>query len=190
MSDDAKAATAAPKKKGKMKKILIFGIGGLLLVGGGTAAGFYAAGIGFGHAEAKEDPNVPHLMPREGVTLTDADKPKPGQAPNPAKYQASYYTLDQPFTSNLRDSDGLAQVALGVSTYYDQRVLDSFKANEMPIRSAILEVMADQDAFVLETPEGKLLLRKQLKQNINDVLKQRTGFGGVDDVYFTSFIIQ
>jgi flagellar protein FliL len=192
MSDEAKAGDegAPKKKKGKLGKLLVFGIGGLLLIGGGVGAGFYAAGMGFGSAQAKEDPNIPKLVPRKGAEVSDADKPKPGQAPNPAKYQASYYTMDQPFTSNLRDSDGLAQVALGVSTFYDSRVLDAFKDNEMPIRSAILEVMADQDAFVLETPEGKTMLRRQLKTAINDTLQKRTGFGGIDDVYFTSFIIQ
>ena len=190
MSDDAKAGATAPKKKSKMKALLIFGIGGLLLIGGGVGAGFYAAGMGIGHAEAKENPDLPHLVPRAGVNVDKHATLKPGQSPDPSKYQASYYTMEQSFTSNLRDSDGLAQVALGVSTYYDERVLDNFKSNEMPIRSAILEVMADEDAFTLETPEGKTLFRKQLKDQINEVLKSRTGFGGIDNVYFTSFIIQ
>jgi flagellar FliL protein len=60
----------------------------------------------------------------------------------------------------------------------------------MPVRSAVLMTLADQDAFVITTPEGKKLLQKALKDSINDVLKSREGFGGVNDVYFTSFIIQ
>jgi flagellar FliL protein len=161
-------------------------------VGGGVSAGFYAAGFGLGGASAaeREDPNMPKLVAREGIKPAPPLHLKPGQQPDPTKYQASYYTLDQPFTSNLRDSDGLAQVALGVSTYYDQRVLDNFKNNEMPLRSAILDVLANEDGFVIETPEGKAMLRKQLRATINEVLRQRTGFGGIDNVYFTSFIIQ
>ena len=60
----------------------------------------------------------------------------------------------------------------------------------MPVRSAVLMTLADQDAFVITTPEGKKELQKTLKGAINDVLKQREGFGGIDSVYFTSFIIQ
>lgn len=177
------------KKKGK-KKLLVLVLGGLLLVGGGVGGAMFAMGIGFGHAEAAPGADLPKLVAKPGVTLTAADQPRGDAEPNPAKYAATYYTLDQPFTSNLRDTDGFAQVALGVSTFYDARVLDSFKDNEMPIRSAILEVLADQDGFVLATPEGKTMLRRQLKQAVNGVLKQRSGFGGIDDVYFTSFVIQ
>lgn len=187
MSDDA--GDAPKPKKGGKKKLLMMALGGLALVGGGVGGAMYATGMGFGHAHAAE-PDLPKLVARKGVTLTAADVPKGDALPDPAKYQASYYTLDQPFTSNLRDSDGFAQVALGVSTYYDSRVLDNFKDNEMPIRSAILEVLADQDAFVLQTPEGKTMLQRQLRQVVNTVLKQRTGFGGIDDVYFTSLVIQ
>lgn len=184
---DTEGAAPKPKKKGK-KKLLVLALGGLLLAGGG-AGGAYVMGYGFGHAKASE-PDLPKLVARKGVTLTAADVPKGDTVPDPTRYQASYYTLDQPFTSNLRDTDGFAQVALGVSTFYDARVLDNFKDNEMPIRSAILEVLADQDGFVISTPEGKALLRRQLKQAVNGVLRQRTGFGGIDDVYFTSFVIQ
>ena len=60
----------------------------------------------------------------------------------------------------------------------------------MPIRSAILMVLSQQDSFTISTPEGKLKLQKDLKQAINDVLRQRTGFGGIDNVYFTSMVVQ
>ena len=99
-------------------------------------------------------------------------------------------TGSMPFTSNLRDTDGYLQMGLGVSTFYDQKVIDHLKNSEMPVRSAVLEVLAQQTAESLNTPQGKNALRQQIKQAINRVLLQREGFGGVDDVYFTSFIIQ
>jgi flagellar protein FliL len=191
MSDDA--AAPAPKKKGK-KKLIIMIVGGLLLVGGGVAGGMFAAGIGIGgaHASVKVDPDKPRLVLRSGQS---ADPVEEGKAvgtfvPDPRRYKPSYYTMEQNFTSNLRDTDGIAQVALGVSTFYDSRVLDGFKDNEMPIRSAVLETLANQDAFVLQTPEGKAQLQVRLRDSINKVLIDKTGYGGIDDVYFTSFIIQ
>lgn len=186
---------AKPRKSGRGKKIVMLAGGALLLIGGGVGAGFFAAGAGLGGAKAHEveDPDAPKLVLKEGEhgPIRPSRGHDDSEAPeDPGIYQASYYNMEQSFTSNLRDSDGFAQVGLGVSTYYDQKVLDNFKANEMPIRSAILMTLSNQEAFVLETPEGKDQLRKELKTVVNKVLKSRTGFGGIDDVYFTSFIIQ
>ena len=191
MSDDAKAA---PAKKGGKKKLILLVIGALGLAGGGVAGGMVAAGMGGGgaHAAEKEDPDAPKLVVREGqhADPTVAHRPVGSFAPDPRAYKPSYYPMDQNFTSNLRDTDGIAQMGIGVSTFYDQKVLDNFKDNEMPIRSAVLETIASQDAFVLETPEGKAQLQSRLKDAMNKVLVEKTGYGGIDSVYFTSFIIQ
>jgi flagellar protein FliL len=186
MSDDA---AAAPKKKGgKMKKLILFVILPLILVGGGVGAGVFAAGKLGGKSGPKLDPNRPKLVLKEheqGPTDLPA-----GARINPAIYKSTYVPMEQPFTSNLRDTDGYLQLGLGVSTFYDQKVVDHLKDSDMPVRSAVLEVLAQQSADQLDTPQGKAQLRQQLKAAINRVLEQREGFGGVDDVYFTSFIIQ
>ncbi|MET0270203.1 MAG: flagellar basal body-associated FliL family protein [Sphingomonas sp.] len=189
MSDEPKVA--APKKGGKMKKMLVIGGGALLLVGGGGAAGMYAGGkLGGGH-EKKEDPNAPKLVLKDGEHGPGTAKGHDGDGtPDDTElYKASYVPIEQSFTSNLIDTNGFAQIAIGVSTYYDQKVIDNLKEHEMPVRSAILMTLADQEAEVLSTPEGKKMLQKKLKVAINQVLKEKTGFGGVDDVYFTNFII-
>ena len=188
-----------PKKKGGMKKMLIMGVGILVLMGAGVGAGIYASGaglVGGGHEGPKEDPHAPKLVPREGAAgAEDAPlhptKGKDGEVTfNRSLYKATYYPIEQTFTSNLRDSDGFMQIGIGVATYYDSRVVDGLKDNEMPVRSAILMTLANQDGFVISTPEGKKALQTELKDAINQVLVSRTGFGGIDDVYFTSFIIQ
>ena len=187
MSDDA---AAAPKKKGgKLKKIIFFVILPLILIGGGVGAGVYASGKFGSHSSGpKLDPNRPKLLLKEGET-GPVDL-APGQKPNPAIYKSTYVPMDQPFSSNLRDTDGYLQLGVGVSTFYDQKVTDHLKDNDMAVRSAVLEVLAQQSAEALNTPQGKAALRQQLKTAINNVLVAREGFGGVDDVYFTSFIIQ
>jgi flagellar FliL protein len=191
VSDNGKPAAQA--KGGKMKKILVIGGGALLLLGGGGAAGMYAGGkLGAGSAHGKaEDPNRPKLVLKEGEQGPTSARGHGGSdVPADAElYKATYFPLEQTFTSNLVDTNGFAQIGIGVSTLYDQKVLDHLKEHEMPVRSAILLTLADQAAEVLSTPEGKKMLQKKLKVAINDVLKEKTGFGGIDDVYFTSFII-
>jgi len=193
MSD---ATETAPKKKGGLKKLLLLGGGAFLLVGGGVGAGLYAAGAGLAgaHAGPVEDPNKPKLVLKEGVEADEGHAAPKGKHGEPTidatKYQATYYPIEETFTSNLRDTDGFVQLGIGVSTFYDNRVIENLKKNEMPVRSAVLMTLADQDAFVITTPEGKKMLQGALKDSINEVLKSREGFGGIDGVYFTSFIIQ
>lgn len=212
MSDAA--AEAKPKKKGGLvKKLVMFGVLPLVLVGGGAGAGLWAAGgmskDEAGHAK-KEDPNRPKLMLKSedghgeaaeggegggeksnisGGGGTPDEGPEPAH-PDPSEYQATYFAMEQPFTSNLSDSDGFLQVGVGVSTYYDMKVIDNVKAADMPVRSAILTVLSEQSAEALSTPQGKVALRKALRDAINQTLKQNQGFGGISDVFFTSFIIQ
>lgn len=199
MSTAAAPAAEAPKKKGKIKGILMMLIMAIVFAGGGVGAGMYAAGAGLagGHKEeVNEDPNAPKLVPKEDGAESHGGKQslpiglETDKSPDPTRYKASYYTFEQPFTANLRDSDGFTQIGLGASTFYDQKVLDNLKDNEMPVRSAILMTMSQQDSFTISTPEGKLRLQKELKDAINGVLKQRTGFGGIDNVYFSSIVVQ
>jgi flagellar FliL protein len=191
MSDDKPEAAPKKKKGGLVKKLIFFVIVPLVLIGAGVGGGIYAAGagmVGGGHSEKKHgNPEAPKLQLKEheeGPTdLPESIKP------DPEIYKSTYYPLEQPFTSNLADTDGFLQVGLGVSTFYDTKVMDNIKDSEMPVRSAVLEVLAQQSADALNTPEGKAALRKKLKDAINHVLHERAGFGGIDDVYFTSFII-
>ena len=191
MSDDN--ATSPPAKKGGgMKKLLLFVLMPLVLVGGGVGGGLFAAGKMGGKESKHEDPNRPKLVLKgsgEHGGGETHEGPEPEQ-PNPGVYKSTYYPIELPFTSNLRDTDGFLQVGIGVSTFYDSKVVDNLKESEMPVRSAVLETLAQQDAEFINTPQGKIALRKALKVAINNVLERREGFGGVDDVYFTSFIIQ
>lgn len=209
MSEEAKPV----KKKGKSKLFIVIGV--VLLIGiGGAAGGFYAAGAFTKKDDAvKEDPNKPVLVPKgqtaedvaaehgagegehaEAETAGHGDKPSKGiDLPTPkntSAYQATYYQIPQPFTSNMVDTDSYAQISIAVGTYYDARVTQALQTHEMAIRSAILLLLAEQQEMQLATPAGKEALQSKLRDTVNSVLKQKTGYGGVDNVYFTNFVIQ
>lgn len=190
MSKDAKdAGEAAPKKKGKGRKVLMI-VGLVAVLGGGGAAAAFKGGLLGNHSAAEE--NRPQLVLREGVSATEAARfysPTGDSHPNPSEFQATYYPLEDNFTSNLRGA-GFVQAGIGVSTYYDERVVDNVKKHEMAVRSAILLTLSEQDPNILSTPQGKEGLKSQLRKAVNDVLKKKEGFGGIDDVYFTSLVIQ
>lgn len=212
MSDAAEEGGKKKKTGGKNKRMLMIGGAVLLLGGGGAAAGFFVAGGMHKEEVSKEDPNKPQLVlkgenPEEIANTWIAkakeqggehagapagkshavDLPRPKNA---ASYQATYFQIPAPFTSNLSDSDAFAQISIAVATYYDNRVIQAIQTHELAIRSAILMMLAQEQEIDLSTPEGKEKLQTKLLKIINDVLKAKTGYGGVDNVYFTNFVIQ
>lgn len=215
MSETEKAE-AAPKKKGKLGKIIVMAVGTLVLVGGGVGAGLYAAGsgmIGGGHAAA-EDENKPKLVPKseqkrageggdgggegggeggeggEGDAASEhAGKPTP-EGEGGDRYASNYYALEKEFTANLQDSVHFIQVGIALSTPYDDTVVQNIKTNDIAIRSAILMALGDTTEDQVFTSQGKATLARRLVASINATLKQKEGFGGVSNVYFTNFVVQ
>jgi len=196
MSSDKPEKEAKPKKGGGIVMKAVMGLG-LLGVGGGAAFGMMAAGvIGGGHQE-KQD-NKPKLI-KKGEQDPYAPKAEGGkegegvpevEGEGGSEYRTAYYSFTDEFTSNLKQSNALVQVALACSTRRDGRVLMWIKKHELAIRSGMLEVLADTPEADITTVEGKERLQKRLTAAINKVLTQTEGFGGVDAVYFKSFIIQ
>ncbi len=181
-----------PKKKGGMvKKLLIPLIAVLVLGGGGAAAGFFAAGM-IGGGE-HEDPNAPKVVLKDGTTVSAkaAGLKNPGSATQlDAKFKVTYFPIEEPFTANLRGDTGFAQMSLAVSTYFDEKITAALTEHNIAVRSAVLMTISEFDAMQLESMEGKNQLKGQIKKVINDTLTEKTGFGGVEDVYFTSIVVQ
>jgi flagellar FliL protein len=195
MSSEKSEKEAKPKKGGMMMKV-VMGLG-LLAVGGGGAFGMMATGVIGGSAAHEKEDNKPKLI-RKGEEDPYAPKAEGGkeegvtevEGEGGSEYRTVYYSFNDEFTSNLKNSASLIQVALACSTRRDGRVLMWIKKHELAIRSAMLEVLADTPEEDVTTLEGKDRLQKRLTAAINKVLVQTEGFGGVDAVYFKSFLIQ
>lgn len=197
MSNQTESTDAAkPKKKGGFMKLALIAIVLLGAGGGGTYAAFATGMIGGGHVE-KEDPEPKLVLKGEEDPYAPPAKEgaKEGETPfvsgtGGSKYRTAYFNFTEDFTSNLSDGDSLIQVALAASTQRDGRVLMWLAEHETALRSRVLvEIAATSEADVT-SPGGKERLQKRLAAGINEVLKQQEGFGGVDNVYFRSFIVQ
>ncbi|MEI9850218.1 MAG: flagellar basal body-associated FliL family protein [Sphingomonas sp.] len=209
--EDEGASGAKGKKKkkgGLMKKLMLFLFLPLIVVGGGAGGAVYAMNAGLftaggGHAEA----DGPRLVPKEeekraslkaeesghggegGAASESHGKPTP-KGEGGDKYASSYYPLEKEFTSNLQDSVHFAQIGIAVATHYDERVLENIKTHEIAIRSAVLMALGETTEDEVFTAEGKKHMQERLARAINAVLKEKEGFGGVSNVYFTNFIVQ
>ena len=207
--EDIEEAAPAKKKKGGFLKLLIFIVLGLALVGGGVGGALYAMSAGwFGGAVAGEaHADEPQLLPKDQekrASLKGGEGGEHGEAagggeshgkPTPKgeggdQYASSYYPFEKEFTSNLQESVHFMQVGIAVSTPYDERVLENIKTHEIAIRSAVLTALGETGEEEVFTAEGKKHIQDRLVAAINAVLKEKEGFGGVSNVYFTNFIVQ
>lgn len=183
----------APAKGGRVIAKIALALA-LMGAGGGGAYALVQTGV-IGHAEPQD--NRPKLV-RKGEADPYAPKAEGTDAANAlevdgeggSEYRTSYYSFAEDFTSNLKNSDGLIQVSLAASTRRDGRVLMWMKKHELAIRSALLTVLADTPESDVFTLDGKHRLQQRLTAAINRVLMANEGFGGVDAVFFKSFVVQ
>ncbi|MEO1045868.1 MAG: flagellar basal body-associated FliL family protein [Pseudomonadota bacterium] len=180
---DEENSEETPKKGGKMKKIIMLLLGTALVGGGSAAGGFYIAGGMNPQQEAK--PDLPKLVLKDGTHV----EAKPGATPDARDFQVTYHQMEKAFTTNLLGG-GFAQAEMAISTPYDDRVIEAIKEHDIAIRSAIVMQLASGDSAALQTQAGKQAMATQLKETINETLRGKTGFGGVDEVYFTKFVVQ
>ena len=197
MSKKPADAEAKPKS-GKMK--MIIGAVVLLGLGAGGAYGAVAMGLLGPHSEEESGPDVPQLVEKgeeDPFAPAGAEGGEGGEGAAAAvygeggsEYRTLYYTFEEGFTSNLADTAGLVQVSIAASTRHDGRVIQWLGMHELAIRSAILVELANTREEEVFTVEGKERLAERLKDAINRVLEENEGFGGVDGVYFRTFLVQ
>lgn len=187
--DPPEPAAAPAKKPKRIGRLVMLLVGVVVLGGGGLGATLYASGI----LDTGGRDNRPHLVPRDGVSsaqVAEAEARARAGRIDPQVFQATYHAMETNFTSNLRGGTSFVQIGLGVATYYDERVIQNIEKHDMAIRSAILLALSEQDPVVIAGAEGKEQLRQTLKNAVNGVLTNKEGFGGIEEVFFTSFVTQ
>jgi len=152
-----------PATKGGKSKLLLIAIGALVVLGGGGAAAFYVmrAPAQPGHtAPVVEQVSEPGLLSLE------------------------------PFTVNLADPGGSRFLRLSVRLVVGSPE-EAEKAQKnsvllVRVRSSILELLAQQTADSLVTPEGKTALKAAIAEHVKTILEGTK----VTDVLFSDFVVQ
>ncbi|MBF9046371.1 flagellar biosynthesis protein FliL [Rhodobacterales bacterium LSUCC0031] len=195
MSDQS---TPDAKPKRGILKILLFVVGGLVLVGIGLGAGFFLFGqnttpseeidmiIERKLQEAGQLPPPEDAEGEEDAGPTRMAKPVEGTE----TFITSYYEFPGNFTTNLRGSRKFLQVAIGVSTQYDETVIRNVETHQLALRSEVLGVISEFTEEDVQGKEGRDAIAARMRDAINVRLEQLEGFGGIEGVHFTSFILQ
>ena len=185
-----------PKKKGFILRILIFVIAGLILIGAGLGGGY----ILFGSSQPDPSDEIEAFIEKK-MAEADAERLAEEEAalsnekvvketPDIETFVTTYFEFPGTFTTNLRSSRKFLQVGLGVSTQYDDEVITNVEDHQLALRSEILNVMSEFTEEEVQGKQGREALARALADGVNAKLMQLEDFGGIEEVHFTSFVLQ
>jgi len=159
---------AEPKgSKGKLIMILMLV---LILGAGGGGAALYFAGV-----FSSED---------KAAAAQDGEKPD-------KKGKAIYVELAPTFTVNLAGGSKGRFLQVGVQVLTRDADVEAQIKEHLPmIRNKLVLLFSTKTSQTLGTAEGKETLMQEARSAIEKVLEAETGKGGVEAVFFTSFVMQ
>jgi flagellar FliL protein len=181
-------------RPGKIRRLA--GLLGKLILAAGLAGGGFAAGyVYFANPFSPTQDMLRLIEPQQVVEEnTGWGKSAPEKqvkgTPKKELFVTSYFTFPEPLTSNLRESRTFLQVQVGVSTQYDAQVITNVETHKLALQSDMLAVIATFTAEDLAGTAGRQRLADALKDAVNARLVKLEGFGGVEDVFFPSFMMQ
>jgi flagellar FliL protein len=104
---------------------------------------------------------------------------------------AIYIPFEPAFTVNFggASSSRFMQVTIEAMTH-DASVVEQVNKHMPVIRNSIVLLLSSQSVESVSTLEGKEKLRQEILANVQKILKERSGKTGIEEIYFTSFVMQ
>jgi flagellar protein FliL len=101
-----------------------------------------------------------------------------------------YYAIDPPLVVNFEDGSVVRflQITMEVMAH-DQKAIDSVQKNIPLIRNNLLLIMSNRNYQTMMSRDGKEKLRQEALAEVRAVEKKQGG-PDVDDLLFTSFVVQ
>ena len=182
MAEDAEETRAPPPAKSGgglfMNAIVVFVMALLAVIVGGFI-------------NAKLHPLPDLKMSKDGlITAVAAAASASAEGGEGGAKSAFYYAFDPPMVVNFEDGSVVRflQISMEVMAH-DQKAIDSVQKNMPLIRNNLLLLMSNRNYQSLMSREGKDKLREEALAEIREVQKKQGG-GDVDDLLFTSFVVQ
>jgi flagellar protein FliL len=181
-----------PKKKKPILLILVIVLSVIILIMSVMFGTLYFSGYFEHKSEAAAHEKVDELE-KEAESAHNATPEGPSKVKKEAeatRFENTYLEIDKEFMTNITNSKKIMVVKIAVMTHYDSRVFDNVKKHEFAIRSAVLDVMRQSTEVDVAKPDFRSELAAKIKVVMNDMLMKYEDFGGIEDVFFTSFVMQ
>jgi flagellar FliL protein len=197
MAEEAQEVESEPKKK-KPILLIIGGVVGLIVLVAGTVVGTLFASGFFNKPPVDPDQQIDAAAHGDGHGKDGKDgKGKDGKpekvkkdSPELTRFEQTYLQLDKDFVANLTGSRKVMSVQIAISTRYDQRVIDNIKKHDLALRATILDVLRLTVDADIAKPEFRKELAAKVREAMNSQLEKYEDFGGIEEVHFTSFLVQ
>jgi flagellar FliL protein len=183
------------KKKSPLIKIIVIALVAILLLVGTVVGTLFVTGFFDKKDTIAAEEALKNLESgaanKAGANAADASPQKVAkESPELQRFENSYMELEKPLVSNLTNTRKVIQLNLAIMTHYDERVFKNAKKHEFALRSVALDVMRQMTEADLAKPEFRKDLAAKIREEMNGVLQKYEDFGGIEEVYFTSFVVQ
>ena len=143
----------------------------------------YGSGYFQGNKEKEQVKALEKLKELERQATTIPKEP-------PVRYEKNYFQIEKELMTVIPGSKKVMGLQLAVMTHYDTRVFDNIKKHEFALRSAMLDTMRQYSEAEVNKPDFRKELSVKLKDVMNAMLEEYEDFGGIEEVLFTSFVVQ
>lgn len=183
--EKAEAPAATPKSPGQMKLVIVGAVCLFVALVGAQVTGPLINNMlaGAPHAEGEEA-----LAEGEEVVAEIVEEEAHDEEPlAPAVYTA----LDPPFVVSFDTEDGPRYVQLTLQAMArSEETVAAVKQHAPAIRNSVLFKLGGYELEVLATQPGKEQLRQELLVAANEILAKNQVEGSIEELYFTSLVIQ
>ena len=183
------------RRKLPLLKVLLLVVGAIFLLVGAVLTTMFLTG----YFDKKDEKSAEAQLEQAGREADAAAAPgakasEPKRvaktSPEKTRFEYRYLEFERDLLANLTNSRKVMQVQMAFMTRYDERVTNNLKKHEFALRSAALDVMRQTTEAELEKPDFRKTLAEKLRTELNAVLEKLEDFGGIEEVYFTSFVVQ
>ena len=181
-----------PKKKKPILLILVIVLSVIILIMSVMFGTLYFSGYFEHKSEAAAHEKVDELekAAEDAHSATPEGPSKVKKEAEATRFENTYLEIDKEFMTNITSSKKIMVVKVAVMTHYDSRVFDNVKKHEFAIRAAVLDVMRQSTEADVAKADFRIDMAAKIKVVMNEILMKYEDFGGIEDVFFTSFVMQ
>ena len=170
------------EKKSSKKLIIIIIAAVILLVGGGGAGYFFFIK---GHESGEAEVDKKDSKKESHGDDSESEGEEHGGA------EKIYYDFGKPLVVSFSKSTSIRLVSISLSFLVEGAdTVEALKKNDPMIRNNLLMLVNAQDPEKLKTPEGKDELRAAILADVAGVLEKMAGKSQIEEIFFTSFVMQ